>query len=77
MKLPLWILEALVACLCIGIGLLSLLKPKLWYELSESWKSYRPEEAAPGYLLLIRIGGGLLTAFGLFLAVMAVKSLLS
>ena len=45
-------------------GAALLLKPKLLFDLTESWKSYRSNEPSKLYLFSTRFGGAFLSVIG-------------
>ncbi len=47
------------------IGLLELLAPNLWWELTESWKSNSSSEPSDFYLKITRISGVFFTVVGI------------
>ena len=47
------------------IGFLMLAKPDIWWEITESWKSYDATEPSDFYIKNIRFGGGIFTVVGI------------
>lgn len=50
----------LLGVFLITVGLVMIIKPEKWYELTESWKNNTTGEASDLYCLNTRIGGGCL-----------------
>lgn len=55
----------ILAILLAGLGLLMLLRPDAFYEITEGWKSSSCGEPSDLYILSARIGGGFMLAVGL------------
>lgn len=55
-----WILGVVLA----GVGLFLALKPKLFWEFAERWKSYYADEPSDLYINSSRIGGAVCVALG-------------
>jgi hypothetical protein len=49
----------------LALGLLMILRPQVFFELVESWKSDSPGEPSRMYLLSTRFGGVLVAAVGI------------
>ena len=47
------------------VGFLMLLKPDIWWEITESWKSYDATEPSDFYIKGTRFGGGTFTLVGI------------
>ena len=56
-----FLVYGIVFLLC---GAALLLKPKLLFDLTESWKSYRSDEPSQLYLFSTRFGGVILSVIG-------------
>lgn len=48
----------------LGVGLLQLLKPDMWWTITQSWKSSYADEPSDFYRKITRIGGAICTAVG-------------
>ncbi|MFA9381052.1 MAG: DUF6199 family natural product biosynthesis protein, partial [Acetanaerobacterium sp.] len=46
----------------LGVGLLQLLKPDMWWTITQSWKSSYADEPSDFYRKITRIGGAICTA---------------
>lgn len=57
-----------------AIGLFTLIKPELIYQLRESWKSSSMTEPSDLYLILMRISGGIFAVSGVAGFVLACMS---
>ena len=55
----------LMSLLILPFGVLALVFPEAYYELTEHWKSYALSEPSKLYKVLCRIGGGVMTLTGL------------
>ena len=47
------------------VGLIMLLNPTAWWQITEEWKSYSASEPSAFYIKITRIGGGIPTAAGI------------
>lgn len=47
------------------IGFLMLVKPDIWWEITESWKSYDAAEPSDFYIKATRFGGCIFTSVGI------------
>lgn len=54
-----------VGCILIAAGIFMLFVPKVFYELTERWKSASEAEPSKGYLLSIRFGGTIFVVIGI------------
>ncbi len=53
-----------------AIGIFLFLKPALFWELTEKWKSYRADEPSDFYLFSTKFGGILFIVFGIVMIVL-------
>ncbi len=61
--------------LVLAWGLVLFLRPTLWWELTERWKSYRAEDPSDFYLLCTKIGGVLVILAGIALVILSLTVL--
>lgn len=47
----------LLAIILLIVGLVMTIKPDIWWQLTESWKSYSAGDPSDFYIKVIRIGG--------------------
>jgi len=47
----------LLSIFVLGVGLLMSVKPDIWWEITESWKSYDATEPSDFYVKTTRFGG--------------------
>ena len=52
------------------IGVFLFLKPHLFWELTERWKSYRADEPSDLYLKVTKSGGVLFALLGIFMIIL-------
>ncbi len=55
----------LMALLVAAVGLFQLIAPNLWYELTQSWKSYSAADPSDLFIKVTRIRGGVFALIGL------------
>ena len=56
----------LLSLLLVGLGIIMLLKPRLFFDITESWKSHTSSEPSKMYLFSTRLGGVMCLLAGIF-----------
>lgn len=54
----------IIGVFLIGIGLIMLIDPQMFFEITESWKVDRDSQPSDWYILNTRIGGGIMLIVG-------------